>query len=157
MVVYHHSKWVAAVPIKNKKSSTIIHAFKFQIFPFLPRIPTNLLTDNDPEFISSEFFEFLHKCNVNYKFTTPFCPTSNGAVERVNQIITPFRFSFVALLMSSSIGTSIYQKPLSFIITLVIQCGRNTHFRQICFAVPNFNVIYIYIKFKNICDEPRIF
>ena len=24
-------------------------------------------------------------------------------------------------------------------------CGRNTHFRQICFAVPNFNFIYIYI------------
>ena len=36
-------------------------------------------------------------------------------------------------------------------------CGRNTHFRQIYFAVPNFNFIYIYIKLKKLCDVARIF
>ena len=36
VTIDHYSKWVAAVPIKNKKSSTIIHAFLTQIFQFLP-------------------------------------------------------------------------------------------------------------------------
>ena len=36
-------------------------------------------------------------------------------------------------------------------------CGRNTHFRQISFAVPNFNFIYIYIKLKKLHDNPHIF
>ena len=35
--------------------------------------------------------------------------------------------------------------------------GRNTHFKQIYFAVPNFNFIYIYIKLKKLRDTPRIF
>ena len=36
-------------------------------------------------------------------------------------------------------------------------CGRNTHFMQIYFAVPNFKFIYIYIKLKKLRDAPRIF
>ena len=32
-------------------------------------------------------------------------------------------------------------------------CGRNTHFRQICFSVPNFNFKYVYIKFEELRDN----
>ena len=39
----------------------------------------------------------------------------------------------------------------------VSHCGRNTHFWQIYFAVPNFNFIYIYIKLKKLCDAAHIF
>ena len=40
----------------------------------------------------------------------------------------------------------------------VDHCGRNTHFRQICFAVPNFNFIYIYLyKIKKITWQPTYF
>jgi hypothetical protein len=67
MVVDHYSKWVTAVPIKNKTSATIIHAFDYQIFPFLPSVPTNLLTDNGPEFTSSAFSNFLDSVNVTHK------------------------------------------------------------------------------------------
>ena len=66
VVVDHFSKWVAAVPIHNKKSATIIHEFSHQIFPFIPALPTNLLTDNGPEFTSSDFSNFLEQCNVNH-------------------------------------------------------------------------------------------
>ena len=67
VVVDHYSKWLAVVPIKNKKSSTVIQVFKNQIFPFLPMVPTALLTDNGPEFISNEFSEFLDGCNIVHK------------------------------------------------------------------------------------------
>ena len=39
MVVDHHSKWLSAVPIKDKKSSTVASALEHQVLPFLPRLP----------------------------------------------------------------------------------------------------------------------
>ena len=35
--------------------------------------------------------------------------------------------------------------------------GRNTHFRQKCASVPNFNFKYVYIKFEKLRDNGRIF
>jgi hypothetical protein len=87
MVVDHFSKWVATVPIKDKKSSTIIRMFTYQVLPFIPRLPTNLLTDNGPEFTSNEFESFARGFSIKHKLTTPYQPTSNGAVERVNKNI----------------------------------------------------------------------
>ena len=90
IVTDHYSKWVAAVPIKNKKTSSIIDALSDRIFPFLPSLPTTMLTDNGPEFSSSDLTEFLLSCGVSHKFTTPYCPSSNGAVERVNRTVKNF-------------------------------------------------------------------
>ena len=87
VVVDHFSKFVVAVPIKNKQSSTIVGAFQRNILPFLPAVPTSLLTDNGPEFASSEFSGFLSRWNIKQKLTTPNHPSSNGAVERVNRTI----------------------------------------------------------------------
>lgn len=107
VLVDHFSKWVSAVPIRNKKSSTIVHALANQVLPFLPSIPTNLLTDNGPEFTSSEFNEFLEQSDINHKLTTPYCPSSNGAVERVNRTIQNF---CAALHPKNIIGTFTCQK-----------------------------------------------
>ena len=90
VVVDHYSKFVAAVPIRNKQSSTIIQALSSHIFPFIPSIPCKLLTDNGPEFISADFDTYLTSMNISHQLTTPYCPTSNGAVERVNRTIQGF-------------------------------------------------------------------
>ena len=87
MVVDHYSKFVSAVPIRNKQSATVIKALARNVFPFLPCMPTNVLSDNGPEFISDEFSEFLAESGINHKRTMPYCPTSNGAVERVNKTV----------------------------------------------------------------------
>ena len=87
MVVDHYSKWVSAVPIKNKQSATIIKSFREQIFPFLPTVPAKLLTYNGPEFVSSNFELFLSHNSIKHQLTTPYCPRSNGAVERVNRTV----------------------------------------------------------------------
>ena len=99
VVVDHFSKWVAAVPNRKKKSCTIIQALSRQILPFILAIPTNLLTDNGPEFSSLEFTQFLAKLNINHKFTTPHCTTSNGAVERVNRTIQGFLQTVVGIYL----------------------------------------------------------
>ena len=94
--VDHFSKWVTAVPIKNKKSSTIVNAFRTQIFPHLLCVPKSILTDNGPEFTASEFSEFLSEFNVDHKLTSPYCPTSNGAVERANKtVINLLKLTFI--------------------------------------------------------------
>ena len=90
VVTDHYSKFVSVVPLKNKRSATVIDAFSRTILPFLPCVPTTILTDNGPEFISGEFNTFLDDCNIKHKLTTPGCPTSNGAVERVNRTIQNF-------------------------------------------------------------------
>ena len=97
MVVDHFSKFVAAVPLKNKQSRSVVNALSRQVLPFLPSIPTNMLTDNGPEFVSGEFDEFLMSCGINHKLTTPYCPTSNGCVERVNRTIQ----NFIKVLVSN--------------------------------------------------------
>ena len=90
VVVDHYSKWSLAVPLKNKRSVSVIDAFKNRVLPTLPRQPTTVLTDNGPEFISVEFGAFLEKFGIAHQFTTPLCPSSNGAVERCNRTIQQF-------------------------------------------------------------------
>ena len=36
-------------------------------------------------------------------------------------------------------------------------CGRNSHFKQIYFDVPNFNFKYVYMKFEYLLPNPRNF
>ena len=48
VAIDHHSKWLTAVPIKNKTSATVTNALKNNILPCLPRIPDKILSDNGP-------------------------------------------------------------------------------------------------------------
>ena len=87
VVVDHYSKFVMAVPLKNKQSQTIVNAFSRQILPSLPCVPTNILTDGGPEFVANVFDELLAGYGIVHKRTTPYSPTSNGCCERVNKSI----------------------------------------------------------------------
>lgn len=87
MVVDHFTKWVVAVPIKDKKSSTIINALSSRVLPVLMSVPSIILSDNGPEFIAADFKNFLQSHNITHKLTSPYCPTSNGAIERVNRSV----------------------------------------------------------------------
>ena len=87
VAIDHHSKWLTAVPIKNKTSATVTNALKNNILPCLPRIPDKILSDNGPEFRASTFNDFLSEYNIKHIFTTPYKPSSNGCVERSNRTI----------------------------------------------------------------------
>ena len=87
MAVDHHTKFVYAIPLRNKQSKSAIDALACRILPFIPSVPTCILSDNGSEFTSAEFCEFLGSCNIEHRLTIPYCPTSNGAVERVNRTI----------------------------------------------------------------------
>ena len=90
ILVDHNSKWVSAVPIKNKTSKSMVDAVRERILPFLPRCPTKILTDNGTEFSSREFNQLLEEFGIQHVYTTPYRPQSNGCIERVNRTIGSF-------------------------------------------------------------------
>ena len=87
VAVDHHSKWLTAVPIKNKTSATVTNVLRNNILPNLPRIPDKILSDNGPEFRASTFQEMLNEYNIKHVFSTPYKPSSNGCVERANRTV----------------------------------------------------------------------
>ena len=74
MVVDHYSKFVSAVPLRDKRSQTVVRAFRERIIPMLPQVPSSILSDNGPEFASAEFAEFIESFGMTHIFTTPYHP-----------------------------------------------------------------------------------
>ena len=89
-LVDHYSKWLSMVPIKDKSARTICEILQHRIFPALPKIPTRLMSDNGPEFAAEVTAKMLEAYNIKHIFTTPYKPSSNGCVERLNRTITEF-------------------------------------------------------------------
>ena len=87
MVVDHFSKWLVAVPIRNKRADTIASVFEHAVLPSLPAKPHRILTDNGSEFSAASFNEILQKYDIKHIYSTPFHPASNGAVERINRTV----------------------------------------------------------------------
>ena len=87
MVVDHFSKWLVSVPLKDKKGESVARALEQWVLPVLPRCPRRLLSDNGPEFRSEIFKGVLRKFDIVHTFSTPYCPSSNGGVERANRTI----------------------------------------------------------------------
>ena len=87
MAVDQFSKWLVAVPLQNKRSDSVAHALEHCVLPVLPRCPLRLLSDNGPEFRSSVVNEVLSRFDIIHSYSTPYCPASNGGVERVNRTI----------------------------------------------------------------------
>ena len=87
VAIDHHTKWIAAVPIKNKTAATVTNVLKNSILPNLPRVPDKILSDNGPEFRSATFNNFLNEYSISHIYSTPYKPSSNGCVERSNRTI----------------------------------------------------------------------
>ena len=54
------------------------------LIPIFSRLgsPVTLKTDNEPQFISTEFKEFLKEYGVEHRTSIPLWPQRNGEVER---------------------------------------------------------------------------
>ena len=87
VAIDHYSKWLMAIPIRDKKGSTVARVFNQNILPNLPKIPSRVLSDNGPEFKSKEFNEMLQQYDIKHIYSTPYKASSNGCVERSNRTI----------------------------------------------------------------------
>jgi transposase InsO family protein len=88
--VDHFSKFLYAMPLRDKKASSVCKALRNVIFPTMIRLPTRMLSDNGPEFRSDEFERTLSNLNIIHVFSTRYRAQSNGAVERGNRTIAEF-------------------------------------------------------------------
>ena len=90
MAVDHFSKFLVSVPLHNKKAETVVTALSNHVLPRLVRIPTRILTDNGPEFISEHFNDLMSQYSIEHNYSTRYRAQGNGAVERVNRTMTEF-------------------------------------------------------------------
>ena len=140
IAVDHNSKWISAVPIKNKTSKAMVAAFQNQILPFLPRLPDKLLTDNGSEFTSSEFNDMLDRYGVQHVYSTPYRPQSNGCIERVNRTVGEF-------LAKLDVGTDWTHNLTSAVLTYNNTLHRSTGMSP---------ALYLLSKSHDIVDSPAI-
>ena len=55
VAVDHYSKFLCAVPLRDKTAPCVVDAFNNRVLPSFLKIPNRFLTDNGPEFRSSHF------------------------------------------------------------------------------------------------------
>ncbi len=84
-----HSQYPFAVPIPDKKASSVVRALS----SILGQVTTckEILSDNGLEFRSKEVESYLAGLGIKQRFTAPYCPESNGVLERwhkfMNQVV----------------------------------------------------------------------
>ena len=88
VVVDAHSKWVEVIPMTSTTSqSTIIELRKlFAAYG----LPEHLISDNGPQFVSTEFESFLKMNGVRHTCSAPYHPQTNGEAERFVQTLKQF-------------------------------------------------------------------
>jgi transposase InsO family protein len=52
-----------------------------------PGVTSRIISDNGPQFIARDFKEFIRLCGMTHVKTSPYCPQSNGKIERWHRIL----------------------------------------------------------------------
>lgn len=79
------SRWPEVHILKSTTSTVIIKHMKTTFATH--GIPHEIVTDNGPQFISTEFTSYLSSCGIKHRRVTPYWPQANSEVERFNRTI----------------------------------------------------------------------
>ncbi|XP_039200408.1 uncharacterized protein K02A2.6-like [Crotalus tigris] len=81
IVVDSHSKWLEVIPVSTTMTARTIQVLRGIFAPH--GLPDILVSDNGPQFTSSEFQAFLQANMIRHATSAPFHPASNGQTERM--------------------------------------------------------------------------
>ena len=81
LLINAHSKWPEIFEMASTTSESTIAMLR-RVFAAYG-LPEHLVSDNGPQFTSTEFQEFLRSNGVKHIRTAPYHSASNGAVERL--------------------------------------------------------------------------
>jgi len=85
-MVDHFSRWSEALPLRNRKASTVARALVTHVLSrYGP--PMQILTDRGPEFESELFHSLLEWMGVEKLRTTAYHPACNGMVKRFHRTL----------------------------------------------------------------------
>ena len=85
LLIDAHSKWPEIFEMASSTSESTIAMLR-RVFAAYG-LPEHLVSDNGPQFTSTEFQEFLQANGVKHIRTAPYHPASNGTVERLIQTL----------------------------------------------------------------------
>ncbi|XP_049516015.1 uncharacterized protein K02A2.6-like [Dermacentor silvarum] len=81
IVVDSYSKWLEVIPMSSMTLSAVITTLR-RLFA-THGLPDTLVTDNGPQFTSTEFRGFLYANLIHQATSAPFYPSTNGQAERM--------------------------------------------------------------------------
>lgn len=84
-VIDHFSKFLWSRPLKNKSAELV--KFELQNIILQESAPDVLSSDNGGEFSSEKMKDLAVKFDIDYRYSEPYNPKTNGCVERVNATI----------------------------------------------------------------------
>ncbi|RXG52138.1 Retrovirus-related Pol polyprotein from transposon [Armadillidium vulgare] len=138
-VIDHNSKFLHAIPVRNKKLERISLALK-RLLPTHLKIPNAILTDRGLEF-TGRVEELLSEYNIKHLTTRSYTPWGNGGCERANKTISD-------LLRSSVTDPKIWDEHLP----KVISTYNNTHHTELNMSPAS----YILNTKHEVTDRPLI-
>ena len=88
IAVDSHSKWLEIEIMPNVTSETTIEKLRDMFARY--GLPERLVSDNGPQFTSSEFATFMKRNGIKHILVAPYHPRSNGQAERFVQTFKQF-------------------------------------------------------------------
>ena len=85
IVVDAHSKWIEAFPMTSTTAIKTIQILRTTFAHY--GIPESIVSDNGPQFISSEFQQFCKTNGIRHILVAAYHPKSNGLAERAVKIV----------------------------------------------------------------------
>ena len=85
LCVHYYSKWIEISKLDNLGSLNVINYLQSHFSRY--GIPDQLVSDNGPQFISSEFSEFAKNYGFTHITSSPHYPQANGEAERAVQTV----------------------------------------------------------------------
>ena len=108
VVVDYYSRWREAILLKKTDVNHVVRSLE-AIFA-THGLPQTIRSDNGPPFASKDFEGFLEYLVIEHKKSVPYCPQSNGEVERCNE---PFSRLCESHALKEKIGGNLFQTSCS--------------------------------------------
>lgn len=153
VIVDHYTGWTSANPIMTKSTEDVLNHVK-EVTSFIKTQTGQnvriLRTDSATEYLTDRFEQWIAAQGMLHETTAPYCPASNGKVERLNRTITELIRTQMA---SSEVERNLWPHAAvnaAYLInrTTITPYTKRTPYENIFGTVPN---VYDLIAFGKPC------
>jgi len=93
-IVDHTTRRAHFIPMKEQTSAEDFATIFMKNYFVLHGMPSHIVSDRDPRFLSDFWKAFVRKCGTGLKPSTPFHPQTDGATEKINGILGNYLKAF---------------------------------------------------------------